>query len=107
MFLLLSLLAISILLILFLKLISLFISEKNYFSREEVRSYECGFEHNSLSRVPFSLRYFFLTLVFLLFDLEIILIIFIPYTIFSSRHWFSILLLSGFVLALYLSLMYE
>jgi len=61
-----------------LKVLSFFISEKSPLMREEISSYECGFEHHSLSRVPFSLRYFFLTLIFLLFDLEIVLIMFIP-----------------------------
>jgi len=107
MILLLFLLIISILLIFTLKFISFMLSEKRSIIREEISSYECGFEHSSLSRVPFSLRYFFLTLVFLLFDLEIILIMFIPYTIFSSNYLLSILILFFFIFILYISLIYE
>lgn len=107
MFLLLLLLLISIILILVLKLVSFLISEKAILIREEVSSYECGFEHHNVSRVPFSLRYFFLTLIFLLFDLEIVLIIFIPFIVFSVNHLMSLFILLLFVFILYLSLIYE
>jgi NADH-ubiquinone oxidoreductase chain 3 len=107
MFLLLLLLLISIILILVLKLVSFLISEKTVLIREEISSYECGFEHHNVSRVPFSLRYFFLTLIFLLFDLEIVLIIFIPFIVFSVNYFISIFILLAFVFILYLSLIYE
>jgi NADH-ubiquinone oxidoreductase chain 3 len=75
---------ISFTLIGFLKLFSFIISEKVVLNREELSPYECGFEHHNVSRIPFSLRYFFLTLIFLLFDLEIVLMLFVPFSIFSS-----------------------
>jgi NADH-ubiquinone oxidoreductase chain 3 len=75
---------ISFTLIVFLKLFSFIISEKVVLNREELSPYECGFEHHNVSRIPFSLRYFFLTLIFLLFDLEIVLMLFVPFSIFSS-----------------------
>lgn len=102
-----TLLALSFILILLLKIVSYFLSEKAPLMREEIRTYECGFEHHSLSRVPFSLRYFFLTLIFLLFDLEIVLIMFLPSLIFSVSYTFSLLILSSFIVILFLSLIYE
>ena len=84
MFLVLTLMTISFILIGFLKLFSFIISEKVVLNREELSPYECGFEHHNVSRIPFSLRYFFLTLIFLLFDLEIVLMLFVPFSIFSS-----------------------
>nr|QKV49093.1 NADH dehydrogenase subunit 3 [Proales similis] len=99
--------AISSVLVVVLKLVSLLISEKVIINREELTPFECGFEHHNNSRVPFSLRYFFLTLLFLLFDLEIILLIFIPYFSFST---YSLLVLSVaifFLFILLLSLIYE
>ena len=84
MFLVLTLMTISFTLIVFLKLFSFIISEKVVLNREELSPYECGFEHHNVSRIPFSLRYFFLTLIFLLFDLEIVLMLFVPFSIFSS-----------------------
>ena len=102
-----SVLVIRFLLILLLKIAAYFIAEKSPLMREEMRSYECGFEHHRLSRVPFSLRYFFLTLIFLLFDLEIVLIMFLPSIVFSVSYTFSLLVLSAFIVVLYLSLVYE
>ncbi len=100
-------LIVRFILILVLKLVAFLLSEKTPLIREEMSSYECGFEHHSLSRVPFSLRYFFLTLIFLLFDLEIVLIIFLPSLIFSVSYTLSLLILSFFIVVLYLRLVYE
>lgn len=52
--------------------------------REESSTYECGFEHHSYSRVPFSIRYFMLTLIFLVFDIEIMFLLFLPGACFVS-----------------------
>lgn len=72
MFLLLSIFLVALALVLVLKFAAFLLREKALLNREEMSSYECGFEHHNVSRVPFSLRYFFLTLIFLLFDLEIV-----------------------------------
>jgi len=97
----------AFLIILILKAVSYIISEGSVLIREELSSYECGFEHHNLSRVPFSLRYFFLTLIFLLFDLEVVLMLFVVYFSFSSFVYFSILLLMIFLVVLFLGLVYE
>lgn len=107
MFLALTILLISLALIVLLKVVSFFIAEKVPLNREEISSYECGFEHHNLSRIPFSLRYFFLTLIFLLFDLEIVLIMFLPSIIMSVNYYFTFLVLMLFIAILYLSLIYE
>jgi NADH-ubiquinone oxidoreductase chain 3 len=107
MLLLVSLLLVSLLLIFLLKSVSLLISESALKNREELSSYECGFEHNSLSRVPFSLRYFFLTLLFLLFDLEVILMLFLPFSLFSSLFVVVLFVVVLFVVVLFVGLMYE
>lgn len=107
MFLLSWLLIISFFLIVLLKFVSFLVSEKVLLIREEVSSFECGFEHHNVARVPFSLRYFFLTLIFLLFDLEIVLIIFLPYILFSVNYVIRLLILLTFIIILYLSLVYE
>ena len=95
------------LLVLILKLVSFRIAESAPLNREELSPYECGFEHHNVSRIPFSLRYFFLTLIFLLFDLEIVLILFIPYVILSSYFILRLVLLIIFIFILYLRLIYE
>nr|ALF03932.1 NADH dehydrogenase subunit 3 [Trichuris sp. TTB1]ALF03958.1 NADH dehydrogenase subunit 3 [Trichuris trichiura]ATW73060.1 NADH dehydrogenase subunit 3 [Trichuris trichiura]ATW73072.1 NADH dehydrogenase subunit 3 [Trichuris trichiura]ATW73084.1 NADH dehydrogenase subunit 3 [Trichuris trichiura] len=42
---------------------------------KEYLSYECGFESYKISRLPFSLNFFMLSIMFVLFDLEIIILI--------------------------------
>ena len=101
------LLVTSSLLVIILKLVSSMIAESVLLNREELSPYECGFEHHNVSRIPFSLRYFFLTLIFLLFDLEIVLILFMPYYLLSRFYITSLCFLMLFLFILYLRLIYE
>ncbi len=107
MFLLLSIFLVALALVLVLKFAAFLLREKALLNREEMSSYECGFEHHNVSRVPFSLRYFFLTLIFLLFDLEIVLMMFIPFTIYSVNFYIRMLVLTVFLFILLFSLYYE
>jgi NADH-ubiquinone oxidoreductase chain 3 len=96
--------------VLILVLVKILLSDYSIssFRREEASSYECGFEQHSLSRVPLSLRYFILTLVFLIFDLEVMLLIFSPVdliTIVSKAHIILISLI--FVIILFGGLLFE
>jgi len=107
MFILFILVLFAFLLVFILKLVSLLISETVILRREELTSYECGFEHHSLSRVPFSFRYFFLTLIFLLFDLEIILLLFFPFAVVFSSSYLTVFITVLFILFLFIGLVYE
>jgi NADH-ubiquinone oxidoreductase chain 3 len=107
MFITLIILFISLFLVFLLKLVNFLVAEKSNLMREEISSFECGFEHHNLSRVPFSLRYFFLTIIFLLFDLEIVLIMFLPSILFTTSYVYAVGVLSSFIIILFLSLVYE
>ena len=96
----------SSLLVIILKLVSSIVGERASLIREELSAYECGFEHHNVSRVPFSLRYFILTLLFLLFDLEIVYLLFSPLLILSNSG-VSLIVCSLFIIFLYLTLFYE
>nr|YP_010354340.1 NADH dehydrogenase subunit 3 [Blomia tropicalis]UOG85308.1 NADH dehydrogenase subunit 3 [Blomia tropicalis] len=68
-------------------------------------SFECGFQPFSGTGVPFSMPFFVVSLMFLLFDVEIILVCFFPMSIsFSYVSFFFVWLVVGFIL---LATLYE
>nr|YP_009471354.1 NADH dehydrogenase subunit 3 [Sibylla pretiosa]AVE15489.1 NADH dehydrogenase subunit 3 [Sibylla pretiosa] len=83
------------------------LSKKNIEDREKSSPFECGFDPISSSRLPFSLRFFLIAIIFLIFDVEIALIL--PMTIipFSSNMmiWMSTSMM--FLLILTIGLYHE
>lgn len=78
-----------------------FISYKK--EENKITPFECGINPISLQRIPFSLQFAFIALLFLLFDIEIVIILPIPIRKFTQlstitiRFYIIIILLLGLV----------
>uniref|UniRef100_UPI0030FE74CD NADH dehydrogenase subunit 3 n=1 Tax=Lopholatilus villarii TaxID=458580 RepID=UPI0030FE74CD len=74
---------------------------------EKLSPYECGFDPLGSARMPFSLRFFLVAILFLLFDLEIALLLPLPWGDQLSSPLLTFLWASAVLIILTLGLIYE
>nr|YP_086848.1 NADH dehydrogenase subunit 3 [Rhineura floridana]AAT08497.1 NADH dehydrogenase subunit 3 [Rhineura floridana] len=74
---------------------------------EKLSPYECGFDPLGTARLPFSLKFFLVAILFLLFDLEIALLLPLPWATGSQTPLSTALLTSAILALLTIGLMYE
>jgi len=86
---------------------SIIIGGEFIFSIEGDSIFECGYDCEVDSRSPFSLRFFLVIILFIVFDIEILLIV--PLSI--TNYWYSsdlfLLYLFIIIIVVYFSLIYE
>nr|YP_009918267.1 NADH dehydrogenase subunit 3 [Fulvetta vinipectus]QLX47477.1 NADH dehydrogenase subunit 3 [Fulvetta vinipectus] len=74
---------------------------------EKLSPYECGFDPLGSARLPFSIRFFLVAILFLLFDLEIALLLPLPWATQLQNPTATLIWASSLILILTLGLVYE
>nr|YP_009317188.1 NADH dehydrogenase subunit 3 [Pycnonotus xanthorrhous]ACY72151.1 NADH dehydrogenase subunit 3 [Pycnonotus xanthorrhous]AOX13357.1 NADH dehydrogenase subunit 3 [Pycnonotus xanthorrhous]AYD74812.1 NADH dehydrogenase subunit 3 [Pycnonotus xanthorrhous] len=74
---------------------------------EKLSPYECGFDPLGSARLPFSIRFFLVAILFLLFDLEIALLLPLPWATQLQDPTVTLIWTSTLIFLLTLGLVYE
>nr|WNL54348.1 NADH dehydrogenase subunit 3 [Amitermes messinae] len=90
-----------------LMILATLISKKINEDREKSSPFECGFDPKNSARLPFSSRFFLIAVIFMIFDVEIALLLPMPITMMTSNIKSWMIISSVFLLILIIGLYHE
>nr|YP_010271137.1 NADH dehydrogenase subunit 3 [Anchon yunnanense]UKB86902.1 NADH dehydrogenase subunit 3 [Anchon yunnanense] len=92
---------------LMITLMIMMISKKSIMELQKMSPFECGFNPMSSKRLPFSIHFFMIAIIFLIFDVEIVIIMPMISTMKLSLIKYWTITSVSFILILLMGLYYE
>lgn len=83
------------------------LSKKSFTDREKRSPFECGFDPKNSARIPFSIQFFLIAVIFLIFDVEITLLLPIIFAMSISNILNYLTITLFFILILLIGLYHE
>nr|UAA82133.1 NADH dehydrogenase subunit 3 [Odontofroggatia galili] len=87
---------VSLIIPILMMMLNFILTKKMMKNREKSSPFECGFDNQSINRLPFSLQFYLISVIFLIFDVEITIILpmmFYDYNYLLNKFYLNLILI--------------